>query len=120
MNEMQKNIDMYGVDKTSEILAEYLNQKITSEDIAIQFVLEELEAASKGNDTAQLFAKTSGFDKDDYEGSMSNSFEEVDGPNGPQQELLNLCMMLYPNQDLMVELRIKVVDHIMKIWELGK
>ena len=37
-----------------------------------------------------------------------------------QQEILNLCIMLYPNQELMAELRIKTVDHIMKIWEIGK
>ena len=119
-NEMIDLINSIGLDKAAELVAEYLNQKILSEDVAMQFILEELEAASKGNDTAQLFAKTSGFDKDDYEDSMNNSFEQVDGKNGPQQELLNLCMMLYPNQDLMVELRIRVVDHIMKIWELGK
>ena len=46
--------------------------------------------------------------------------EEVDGEDGPQQEILNLCMMLYPNQILMTELRIRTVDQIMKHWNLGK
>ncbi len=119
-NEMIETITNLGIDKTSELLAEYLNQRIKSEDVAIQFVLEELEAASQGNENARLFAETSGFEEDDYVGAMNNSFEEVDGEDGPQQEILNLCMMLYPNQELMVELRTKTVDHIMKIWELGK
>lgn len=117
---MTEAIDAYGVDVTAKMLAEYVNQKIKSEDVAIQFVLEELEAASQGNEMAKLFASSSGFDKDDYIGAMHNSFEEVDGPNGPQQEILNLCMMLYPNQNLMAELRIKTVDNIMKEWKLGK
>lgn len=117
---MLKTIKELGLDKTAELLSEYINQKIISEDIAIQFILEELEAASQGNQNARLFASTSGFDEDDYKGAMYNSFEEVDGENGPQQEILNMCMMLYPNQELMTELRIKTVDHIMKIWELGK
>lgn len=120
MNEMLKTIKELGLDKTAELLSEYINQKIISEDIAIQFILEELEAASQGNQNARLFASTSGFDEDDYKGAMYNSFEEVDGENGPQQEILNMCMRLYPNQELMTELRIKTVDHIMKIWELGK
>jgi len=113
---IQKN----GVDKTAELIAEYVNQKIPSEDVAMQFILEEVEAASKGNEEAKLFAQTSGFDESDYLGAMGNSFEEVDGVNGPQQEILNLCLMLYPNQQLMAELRIKTVDNIMKHWALGK
>ena len=120
MNEMQKTIQEHGIDRTAELIAEYINQKIPSEDVAVQFILEELEAASGGNESAKIFAKTSGFDEDDYLGAMKNSFEEVDGPDGPQQEILNLCMMLYPDQRLMAELRIKTVDLLMKHWELGK
>lgn len=113
-------IEVYGINLASKMLAEYVNQKIPSEYIAKQFILEELEAASQGNGAAKHFAHSSGFDKDDYFGAMHNSFEEVDGADGPQQEILNLCMMLYPNQSLMTELRIKTVDNIMRYWELGK
>ena len=120
MNKMIKTIQEHGIDKTAELISEYINQKISSEDVATQFILEEIEAASKGNEEARLFAHTSGFDESDYIGAMNNSFEEVDGANGPQQEILNLCMMLYPNQHLMAELRIKTVDNIMKYWKLGK
>lgn len=119
-NEMMIAIKEHGVDLTAKMLAEYVNQKITTEDVAIQFILEELEAASQGNAVAKQFASTSGFDENDYQGAMHNSFEEVDGPNGPQQLILNLCMMLYPDQNLMAELRIKAVDNIMKIWGIGK
>lgn len=119
-NEMIETIKNFGIDKTAELLAEYVNQKILSEDVAMQFILEELEAASQGNELARIFAENSGFDEDDYIGAMYNSFEEVDGENGPQQEILNLCMMLYPDQDLMADLRIKTVDNIMEYWKLGK
>ena len=119
-NEMIETIKNFGIDKTAELLAEYVNQKILSEDVAMQFILEEIEATSQGNESARIFAENSGFDEDDYIGAMHNSFEEVDGENGPQQEILNLCMMLYPNQDLMAELRRKTVDNIMKHWKLGK
>lgn len=119
-NKMRETIEQYGINKTAELLAEYVNQKIQSEDVAIQFVLEEIEAASQGNELSRIFANNSGFDEDDYAGAMHNSFEEVDGENGPQQEILNLCMMLYPNQDLMADLRRKTVDNIMKHWKLGK
>lgn len=119
-NEMIETIEKYGIDATAKMLSEYVNEMIKTDDVAIQFVLEELEAASQGNEMAQLFASTSGFDEEDYEGAMYNSFEEVDGVNGPQQTILNLCMPLYPDTDLMAELRIKTVDNIMKEWKLGK
>ncbi len=119
-NKMIETIENLGVDSTAELLAEYVNQKIPSEEVAIQFILEEIEAASQGNELARIFADHSGFDEDDYIGAMHNSFEEVDGEDGPQQEILNLCMMLYPDQDLMADLRIKTVDNIMKYWKLGK
>jgi hypothetical protein len=119
-NELLNLIENIGINQASKLLAEYLNEKINSEDVAMQFILEEIEAASQGNQSAKLFAKTSGFDEDDYLGAMGNSFEEVDGVNGPQQEILKLCMTLYPNQNLMAELRIKTVDNIMKHWKLGK
>lgn len=117
MNEMIKTIEEHGVNFTAKTLAEYINQKILTDDVAIQFILEELEAASQGNEMAKLFAATSGFDEDDYMGAMNNSFEEIDVP---QQEIQNLCMMLYPNQDLMTELRIRTVDNILKDWKFGK
>ena len=120
MNKMIETIEQYGIDSTAELLAEYVNQKIPSEEVAIQFILEEIEAASQGNELAKIFAENSGFDEDDYIGAMYNSFEEVDGEDGPQQEILNLCMMLYPDQDLMADLRIKTVDNIMRYWKLGK
>lgn len=120
MNEMSETIKKHGIDSTAQMLTEYVNQKIQSEDVAMQFILEELEAASQGSDIAKQFALNSGFYEDDYSGAMNNSFEEVDGPNGPQQEILNLCRMLHPNQQQMNELRLKTVDNIMKEWKLGK
>lgn len=119
-NELLSTIDKYGVDYTAEMMAEYVNQRIQSEDVATQFILEELEAASQGSQIAKQFVLSSGFDEDDYLGSMYNSFEEVDGVDGPQQTLLNYCSMLFINMELATELRIKTVDNIMRIWKLGK
>ncbi|MEA2017438.1 MAG: hypothetical protein U9N59_03225 [Campylobacterota bacterium] len=119
-NQMIESFEKYGIDYTAEMFSEYLSEMISTEDIAIQFVLEELEAASQGSYAAKIFVESSGFDEDDYAGAMHNSFKEVDGEDGPQQEILNLCMMLYPNQELMTEFRIKTVDNIMKHWKLGK
>ncbi|ADD67478.1 hypothetical protein Dacet_0692 [Denitrovibrio acetiphilus DSM 12809] len=119
-NEMIEAIEKHGIDFTAKMLAEYINQKIPAEDVATQFVLEELEAASQGNEIAKQFALSSGFDEDDYVGAMENSFKEVDGADGPQQTLLKYCSILFFDMNLAVELRVRTVDNIMREWQLGK
>ena len=96
-----------------------VNSRISSEKVALQFVLEELDAASQGNETAVQFVKNSGFSPSEYEGAMKRSFEEVDGVNGPQQFLLSSVMQYSSDMDFMVSLRLKVVENIIHDWGLG-
>jgi hypothetical protein len=99
--------------------AKLINQKINSKRVALQFALEELDAARQGNATAVNFVNNSGFEPNEYIGAMNNSFEEVDGPNGPQLMLLNHIMTV-SNMDARVKLRVAIVDNIMQEWKLGK
>jgi hypothetical protein len=92
---------------------------INSDKVALQFILEELDAARQGNAAALNFVNNSGFDEDEYVNSMQNSFEAVDGPNGPQQMLLALIMTV-EDMDERVKFRINIVDFIMKKRKLGK
>jgi hypothetical protein len=97
-----------------------VNSRISSERVALQFVLEELDAARQGNEVALQFVKNSGFSPSEYEGAMQNSFEEVDGPDGPQQFLLSSVMQYSSDMDFMVNLRLKVVENIIHDWGLNK
>ena len=119
-NEVLTLIEMLGINDAAKEVSSIINQKITSENIAMQFVLEEIEAASQGNDLAKYFALNSGFDEDDYIGAMNNSFEEVDGVESPQEFILAITTMLHSDINLMVDFRTKIVDNIMKEWKLGK
>jgi hypothetical protein len=109
-----------GFEETASLCAEVINKnKIHSHKVALQFVLEELDAASQGNDTAKNFVNNSGFNENEYVGAMNNSFEEVDGPDGPQQMLLTQIMSV-SSMDTKVKLRVTIVDKIMQEWKLGK
>jgi hypothetical protein len=102
-------------------MAEILNEKIPSLVIARQFILEELDAARQGNSDAKSFAIQSGIPLNVYENAMRKSWEEVDGANGPQQLLHHMLLsQLDHDRDLMLQMRFKVVEKIMKIWKLGK
>ena len=101
------------------IIAQGVNSRINSDKVALQFVLEELDAARQGNEAAVQFVKNSGFSPSEYEGAMQNSFEEVDGPDGPQQFLLSSVMKFSSDMDFMVNLRLKVVERIINDWGLN-
>ena len=93
--------------------------KIHSHKVALQFVLEELDAARQGNNTAINFVNNSGFEENEYVGAMANSFEEVDGSDGPQQMILSQIMSV-SSIDTKVKLRVTIVDKVMQEWKLGK
>ncbi len=100
-----------------------VNKSITSQFIAKQFVYEELDAARQGNDAAKKFVENSGVEKNNYFQAMQRSLPEVDGANGPQQILLFRCLtplMNDKNGELIADIRILVVDKIMKEYTLGK
>lgn len=114
-------IEKDGLDYSSKRIAEILNEKIPSLRVARQFVLEELDAASTGNHVAQQCVRDSGFEEHEYAGALHNSFDEIDGKNGPQQFLNALLLSQIKNDmDLMISLRVKIVDHLMRHWELGR
>ena len=119
MNEFEMKISEYGLDFVSSTAAKEVLQRIHSYSDALQFVFEELDAARHGNEIAISFVNNSGFKENDYFGAMNNSFEEVDGPDGPQQILLALITSV-DNMDERVKFRIDIVDNIMQKRKLGK
>lgn len=110
-----------GVKHAGKRIADILNEKITSQDLARQFVLEELDAARQGNDFAQSFVKSSGFKSFEYVGAINKTKWE-----GDESELEFLQLFLrgflikISDVDLIVKLSTTVVDEIMKRWGLGK
>ena len=117
--DFEEQVRKDGVDHASLRIFQEVQKLIGSYEVALQFVLEELDAARQGDDTAINFAKNSGFSESDYKGAMDNSFDEVDGPGGPQLLLLNFLFKI-GDMDLMVSLRVATVDKIMQEWRLGK
>ena len=88
--------------------------KIPDSRVRWQFILEELDSARQGNSEAQAFARQSGVPKHEYVDALDSSFPEVDGPDGPQQQLLQLCMNLTEDMSLLVKFRTSIVRHIME------
>lgn len=117
-SDLEKQIELDGVEHAIHRLTEVILNKIGSKEIAYQFILEELEGASMGNSISKGFAKASGINPIEYKGAMDNSMIEVDGPEGPQQFLRYLGMQL--SESLRVQVSLGVVDGVMKHFSLGK
>jgi len=115
----EDEVRKHGVNSAASWASQEVMKRINSYDVALQFVLEEIDAARQGNDTAINFANNSGFKESEYVDAMDSSFEEVDGPDGPQLCLLDIVLQI-TDIDLMVRLRVATVDKIMQHWKLGK
>jgi len=104
-----------------------VNSTITSPFIAERFVIEELDSARGGNLEAQKWAKECGYKEYEYLDTLSKSFPEVDGGEGPQQTLTRLIFPYFvkdinnENRHVLVAyVRRKVIEKVMKYYSLGK
>ncbi len=102
-----------------DMIYEMISLKIPSENIAYQFVLEELEGAAQGDEEAQKFVEESPFTEEEYKGAMSRSTPLVDGPDGPQLMLTHLLMNTSLPNPMITKLRIRVVKKVINHWFKG-
>lgn len=116
--EVQKAIDSMGFDEASHHYAAMVASKIPTVSVMHQFYMEELDAASQGNSLARSFVEDSGVLEQDYKGALDRSNPDVDGPDGPQQLLLRICMQLAHDQDLMVRFRLQIVTNLVEQMEV--
>ena len=116
-SDLEKQIELDGVDHAIERLTQVILKKIRTEAIAYQFVLEELEGASMGNSLSKDFVRKSGIGINEYKGAMDKSMTEVDGPDGPQQFLRYIGMQL--SEPLRVQISLGVLEGVMKHFSFG-
>ncbi|MBA0446147.1 hypothetical protein D7Y61_02205 [Stenotrophomonas maltophilia] len=107
-----------GFDEASHHYAAMVASKIPTVSVLHQFYMEELDAASQGNALARSFVEESRVSEADYKGALNRSNPAVDGPDGPQQLLLKICMQLFDNEDLMVRFRLQIVTNLIEQMEV--
>lgn len=117
---MEAQILKDGIHVASARIATILIEKIEDRTEAKNFILEELDAASKGNDVAVKFVATSGFQKHEYHNAMQNTNWGNDEKMEELQLTLRSITGTLSDEDFMCELNLAVVDKIMFYWKLGK
>lgn len=117
---VQEFVEKVGLEAATEKFSQMVLEKLTDAHLIRQLMLEEIEGASIGNETAKLFARNSGLGPEDYKGALNRSHSEIDGPNGAKTFLDDITMQLMPDRDLMVRFRLLIDDKLLKKAQLGK
>lgn len=104
------------LDETIIMLVNVINLEIETKDIALQFVLEELNDALYGDNSSIQFALTCGFSEIEIRRNRKNNFtREIE----KIQEIL-LILHEIEDKEIMAKMRCTIINMIMKIWKLGK
>lgn len=118
--QVEKLIEADGIDHVTDRFSEIIARKLPTREIAYQFILQELDGASLGNEASKNYAAHSGIHQSQYKDALSSSVPQVDGPDGPQQLLASLSLELLRDRELMAAFRCKIGDKIMKKFEIGR
>ncbi len=108
-------------EEAGRLLAKMFSEKLTSRELALQFVLEELDAARQGNEVSISFAENSGFEPSQYIGAMDKTSWEGDESTLEYIQLyFRKILLKIGDTDIIVRVSLSIVDSIMKGWRLGK
>lgn len=117
--QLLEKIKSDGVKHAGKRFAEVIiDQHQLDSETAYLFILQELDGARQGDLIAKNFALNSGIDKSEYIGAMQSDMpEEVDNAS---MFLVALTQRLLPEMDIIRDLRLEILDNVMKIFYLGK
>lgn len=90
-------------------------KRIQSDQEFVQFIFEELDAASHGNNESRKFVADSGIDQKYFMNAL-DQHSTVDREGGAQQLLNYVCILAANNdQERATSIRIKVVTHLIEL-----
>ena len=118
----KRQVKIDGIEHASFRVSQMMHHKHSpSQETALQFVLEELEAASQGNQKSKNFVNNSGFLPSEYTGARKrkNWLGDESELETIQNFVRTFASWLLPDIDLTSEFLTASVDHTMKNWFFG-
>lgn len=117
-NKVQALIEEVGLEEATEKFAQIVLDNLKDTYLIRQLMLEEMEGASLGNETAQSFARQSGLSPQEYKGALEHSDPEIDGRDGAKTFLDDITWQLMPDRELMVRFRLMIDDKLLRKAQL--
>jgi hypothetical protein len=117
--EFEEKLQIDGVKKLIDRTFETVNHTILSKELAIKFVLQELDMAQDGDNFSQNFVRTSGFQPIEYQGTLEK-FKENENELAIIELVFSDFLEKISNKKLLIETTMTLLDKIMQHWEIGK
>ena len=109
-----------GLEKELKKVIQIINtETIKSQDIALKFMLQELDILRKGDALSQKFAERSGFHLAEYLGT-SQKFEEDRAEIQSVQEVLISFLDQIRDEKIMFQSAQSILNGVMEHWGIGK
>ncbi|RUM71436.1 MAG: hypothetical protein DSZ07_00475 [Sulfurovum sp.] len=115
----EERLFIEGLQREELKIVEKINQTIPSEELAVKFVLQELDAIRIGDMLNQDFTKKSGFHHAQYLGALEK-FGEVEEELDKIQIILFSFLNKIANEKIMFQTNREILDRVMEYWEIGK
>jgi len=96
-----------------------INEIIPSKEVAIKFVLQELDFAQKEEEFPKEFILNSGFHQLEYKDALDR-FQESEPELLKVQIKFDDFLRKIKNKEEMIQISIDILDHVMERWEIGK
>lgn len=100
----------------AEKVTDLIGKHINSQECALEFVIQELDGASKGSDEARKFAKSLGFLEGEYSGGVRK--EASENVENAQQAILQSSIRFATSPEQAIRLRLFNVKNIVERWRL--
>lgn len=117
--EFEQKLYMNGLAKTQVLVVKKLNETIPSKELAMKFILQELDVARQGDTLSQNFATQSGFHLAQYLGAL-DKFEEDQAEIEKIQAIFLNFLSKIANEKVMFQIAMIILDGVMEYWLLGK
>lgn len=114
-------IKNHGLENTAKVIVHKLNSRIKDRNMATKIVLEELDAASQGDEYSINFVKHSGFEEYEYRNQMLKIDNNVDEEEVEKIEFY-FRKLISPirSKTIFRDISLSIVDNLMKEWCIGK
>jgi hypothetical protein len=96
-----------------------IHKNISSKEIAMKFILQELELAHQENTLPQEFISNSGFHPLEYENTL-NRFKESETELLKPQNIFDTLLRNIQKEKDVTHASIKIIEDVMSKWQLGK
>jgi len=117
--EFNAKVREYGLKIAINDSLKAIHESISSKEIAIKFILQELDFANKENTLEQKFIRSSGFHPLEYENTLLR-FKENEEELLKTQNIFDTLLKNMLNEEEITNTSITIIEGIMSKWEIGK